>query len=62
MATNKQISKCSETFVELTNHLEGLKERKQTLQDSLADVTAQIDAVQLSLTAARADLKAMLEE
>jgi predicted nucleic acid-binding Zn-ribbon protein len=62
MATNKQISKCSEEFVDLTSRLEMLKEKKQLLQDSLADVIQQIDEAQTAIVTAKADLKAMLEE
>ena len=62
MATNKQISKCSGEFVELTNRLEVLKEKKQSLQDALADVIQQIDEAQTALVTAKADLKLMLEE
>jgi len=62
MATNKQISKCSEEFVDLTSRLEMLKEKKQLLQNSLADVIQQIDEAQTAIVTAKADLKAMLEE
>ena len=58
MATNKQIVKAADDFEEAQQHLSSLKDRKNMLQDQLADINAQINEQQIAVDNALLALKA----
>lgn len=62
MATNKQIIKASNDFEEAQQYLQDLKDRKQALQDQLADINQRITAQQAVTDAALVNLKTLVNE
>lgn len=62
MATNKQICKASDDFNEWSEILQMLKNRKQMLQEQLAEINQRIDAQQVSVANALETLKTLVNE
>jgi len=62
MATNNQIVKASRAFEEAQDQLQALKDRKQVLQDQLAEINASITAAQPQVAGLLAALKTLVNE
>lgn len=62
MATNKQICKAAGEFEEASVHLQNLKDRKQILQDQLAEVNLRINEQQIACSSFLASLKILVNE
>jgi predicted nucleic acid-binding Zn-ribbon protein len=62
MATNNQIGKSATEFIELSERIESLKDKKKSLQDQLAEVNDQLTQAQDAATVSKNNLKALLNE
>ena len=62
MATNKQISEASMVFMEAHEQLQALKDRKQVLQDKLAEVNQSINEQTLLVASSLTTLKTLVNE
>jgi uncharacterized coiled-coil protein SlyX len=60
MATNKQIVKAADDFEEAQKRLSDLRDRKQTLQDQLADINAEIAQQQIVMDDALVALRVIV--